>query len=125
MQTHSKADYAAYIASDDWAAKRRLYWASTDQACARCGTTDNLHVHHMTYERFGNELLSDLLGLCQGCHTLVHEEHRRLGGNLMQVTLKVVKQRPVKYERKAPPPFVPKHLRPGGGGWDRNTSWRP
>ena len=36
--------------------------------------TDNLEVHHRTYERLGEELASDLTVLCNRCHH-VHHQH--------------------------------------------------
>lgn len=43
-----------------------------DGGCRGCGTVDNLHVHHLTYERLGRELLTDLVTLCAGCHRKQH-----------------------------------------------------
>jgi len=31
-----------------------------------------LEVHHLSYRRLGNELLSDLIVLCVGCHKKQH-----------------------------------------------------
>jgi 5-methylcytosine-specific restriction endonuclease McrA len=33
-------------------------------------------VHHLTYERLGNELLIDLVSLCNGCHDQAHGKVR-------------------------------------------------
>jgi hypothetical protein len=46
--------------------------------CERCNKrTRYLEVHHLTYERFGRELLTDLQGLCKPCHNLADEERKR------------------------------------------------
>jgi len=51
--------------------------------CQACGTQKgSLHVHHVTYVRFGKEALTDLRGLCDTCHKKVHETHRKNGGDL-------------------------------------------
>jgi 5-methylcytosine-specific restriction endonuclease McrA len=51
--------------------------------CQACGNRKPpLHVHHKTYERFGKELLTDLVGLCDTCHKKVHADHRKNGGSL-------------------------------------------
>lgn len=42
-----------------------------------CGETERIHLHHKTYERIGEELLTDLVPLCPNCHTLVHVLERR------------------------------------------------
>jgi 5-methylcytosine-specific restriction endonuclease McrA len=59
--------------------KTTAYWTKYGRFCKACGSKKNLHVHHVTYERFGNELLTDLLGLCYTCHKGVHELHRKTG----------------------------------------------
>lgn len=46
------------------------------QACI-CGKTDELQLHHLTYERLGDEDLSDLTPLCADCHAMVHVLERR------------------------------------------------
>ena len=44
--------------------------------CEICGSTENLHVHHKTYEHHGYEhlYLEDLQCLCNDCHLKVHHE---------------------------------------------------
>lgn len=39
--------------------------------CERCGGRAE-HVHHLTYERLGDEDLCDLQALCIECHRLEH-----------------------------------------------------
>ena len=67
-------DYQAYMGSEEWrkrADRVLIFWKN---ACAICSTTKCLHVHHRTYERLGDELLTDLLPLCENCHKLFHEK---------------------------------------------------
>ena len=46
--------------------------------CERCGErTRRLEVHHLTYERFGRELLADLQALCKPCHDIADAERKR------------------------------------------------
>ena len=41
--------------------------------CSKCAVKgERLTVHHLTYERLGCELLSDLTPLCRGCHNEAH-----------------------------------------------------
>lgn len=42
-----------------------------DNKCTQCGSEDNLHIHHLTYDNEGNELLEDLVTLCSSCHSKV------------------------------------------------------
>lgn len=69
-----RVDYKAYIDSPAWAAKRRQVFAKYGRKCQECGSGANLHVHHKTYARLGNESLKDLKVLCADCHALEHEK---------------------------------------------------
>lgn len=64
-----KQAYTRYIGSPQW---RKLCRRVRDRAhnrCEKCGVLHGrLEVHHLTYERFQNELIADLLLLCVACH---------------------------------------------------------
>jgi 5-methylcytosine-specific restriction endonuclease McrA len=45
--------------------------------CEKCQSAINLNLHHLTYTRLGKEKLSDLITLCQSCHTKLHREERK------------------------------------------------
>jgi hypothetical protein len=112
------AGYDAYLASTTWEQKRQVVLARDGHKCAGCRDESNLHVHHCTYERFGNELLTDLITLCQACHKAVHELHRLRGGDLAMATAEALsvlragqpieqrrrrgKRRPVQTSRRRP-----------------------
>ncbi len=64
-------NYEAYLRSDEWTAKRRVILERDGYRCP-CGSRRHLHVHHLTYERLGHELLDDLVTLCRGCHRRLH-----------------------------------------------------
>lgn len=59
-----------------------LYWKTIaekkkyrDKKCAVCNSTQNLNVHHRTYEHHGYELRymwKDLVCLCHECHEKYH-----------------------------------------------------
>jgi len=72
-----KVDYEQYIHSEEWDRKRQ--WALTywGYKCATCFTSNNLEVHHRTYERLGHELITDLIVLCDDCHGKFHETIHR------------------------------------------------
>ena len=65
-------DYNDYMRSEDWKHVRRLKLEFAGNRCEKCGATDELHVHHLTYDRFGHENLTDLQVLCRDCHETVH-----------------------------------------------------
>lgn len=33
----------------------------------------NIHVHHVDYDRIGNERFSDLMVICADCHSMLHK----------------------------------------------------
>lgn len=72
------SSYADYIASPVWVATRSRYRASDlPQDCQLCGADEIIQLHHRTYERVGEELLTDLVPLCPTCHVLVHTLRKR------------------------------------------------
>ena len=76
------ANYAEYLASDLWKAKRAEYMASDlPKTCIACGSPD-IRLHHRTYTRLGREQLLDLLPLCNSDHVKVHEYERTHKTNL-------------------------------------------
>lgn len=66
-------DYQAYLLTDEWKERRDevLTWAL--HRCQVCNSGPPLHVHHRTYERVGDEDMSDLTVLCQECHERFHK----------------------------------------------------
>jgi 5-methylcytosine-specific restriction endonuclease McrA len=40
--------------------------------CELCGKRVPLDVHHRTYDRYGDELVDDLIALCRECHARHH-----------------------------------------------------
>jgi len=70
-------DYSTYIASLEWAAKRREVIARDGGRCRLCASTSNLEVHHSSYNNFGHEESVDLITLCHDCHLVVTDMLRR------------------------------------------------
>ena len=73
-----KAKHRAYLKSPQWKARRKNALGRAGGRCEDCGTERNLHVHHLTYKRHGNELQRDLRVLCARCH---RQRHRQGGRN--------------------------------------------
>lgn len=72
-----KEFYAEYIQSKEWQAKRK---ERIRLDCGKCrgfhfiAEKKNLHVHHKTYKRLGNEnVKTDLITLCSKHHKRVHK----------------------------------------------------
>ena len=66
-------DYAEYRKSPQWNARRKAVLKRDNYTCQQCKDTDiPLDVHHTTYERIGDEDLSDLVSVCRPCHDEIH-----------------------------------------------------
>jgi len=78
-----RADYAAWMSSADWLARRRAWhdqWTrrcGNEPTCQICGKPWSLRdgaLHHRSYQRLGHEADRDLVPLCrEPCHLLLHE----------------------------------------------------
>ena len=78
----TKLDYLEYLKSDHWKKLRHNMIDYTKNHCVICGNTENLEVHHNTYQRIGCEMFSDLAVLCKECHSLFHA---RLASNFNDI----------------------------------------
>lgn len=67
-----KAEYEAYLRTPEWRAVRGLVFERCGGVCEICEESPAEEAHHLTYERIGREELSDLMGVCKPCHTLIH-----------------------------------------------------
>jgi 5-methylcytosine-specific restriction endonuclease McrA len=68
-------NYGEYLESDKWKALAAETRRLANHRCQVCYSDGQLHIHHRTYERVGNEFQSDLIALCSSCHTLFHGKH--------------------------------------------------
>jgi hypothetical protein len=64
--------YEAYLNSKTWKFLRSRVLRRDDDLCQVCREAQAKHVHHLTYVRFGRELLADLLSVCVPCHEMLH-----------------------------------------------------
>ena len=70
--------YEAYINSPEWKLFRRTIIKARGKKCEDCSAAGPvLHLHHLTYERLGNELPEDVRLLCEPCHQKQHP-HKRI-----------------------------------------------
>lgn len=63
-----------YLNSTHWKIKRHQAIQRAGGECENCGASYDLVVHHLTYERLGQEEDDDLEVLCRECHRMVHEQ---------------------------------------------------
>ena len=64
--------YTLYLASPEWRLCRTRALERDRYTCRRCGVRPAKQVHHLTYERAGNEQLDDLISVCVACHGFIH-----------------------------------------------------
>ena len=60
--------YNQYLASPEWNSKKIRVRARDYGRCQLCRSNSFLDVHHLTYNRVGDEALFDLVTLCRHCH---------------------------------------------------------
>lgn len=65
--------YDEYTKTEEWALLRQQVKLRCDNICEKCGVAKVEVIHHISYERVGNENLEDLLGLCDICHQNEHK----------------------------------------------------
>lgn len=65
-------EYSKYIHSRTWKKKAKRRLEMDGYICQVCGK-EATDVHHLTYEHFKNEEMSDLVSLCRHCHDKAEE----------------------------------------------------
>jgi hypothetical protein len=58
--------YREYLQSEDWK-KKDDYFINHFKKCSKCGSTEQLGTHHVRYDNFGKEDISDVEVLCWYC----------------------------------------------------------
>lgn len=74
LQVEGYADYAEYLASEEWAVKRRKVFQRDGNRCQACLENDATEVHHLTYDRIFKEPMFDLVSICRQCHETLHRK---------------------------------------------------
>jgi len=65
--------YEQYLRSEIWLARRSRALQASGGVCFCCEDTDQLDVHHSTYQRLCEERPEDLVVLCRYCHRAAHQ----------------------------------------------------
>lgn len=78
-----KSEYQKYLASREWALLKEAVKKRSGGLCERCKFGFYEQTHHLTYERIGNELLGDLLGICTPCHEFLSGKHSQDPAQMM------------------------------------------
>lgn len=64
--------YESHMRSEKWQDLRRRVLKRAGGICEGCGERKAVQVHHLTYERLGDEMLFDLVAVCLACHEKIH-----------------------------------------------------
>jgi 5-methylcytosine-specific restriction endonuclease McrA len=68
--------YADYLQSDHWR-QFRAWILARDYGCRLCASRKWLEVHHLNYDRKGQERKEDVIVLCRKCHDKWHRKGPR------------------------------------------------
>lgn len=71
--------YREYLQSEHWM-QFRAKILSRDHGCRKCGSHKQLEVHHLTYDRLGEEQNTDVISLCHRCHKAMHRRTIAVSG---------------------------------------------
>lgn len=103
--------YADYLRSDHWQSVKTMV-RRTKRNCDGCSSVNSrMIVHHNTYRNLGHENLADLNYLCEGCHSHIHDYHRKHGNLTLKQATATILQR---YKRYRVPAVVN----------ERKSKWR-
>lgn len=70
-------NYRDYLSSEHWMYIKDKYFAKHKRVCFVCKSDEKICLHHITYDRLGDEIDSDLIPLCEKCHNEVHKRVRK------------------------------------------------
>jgi hypothetical protein len=71
----TRREYDLYLSSSHWRSLAARIKTARGNRCERCGETERLDAHHLTYDRIGHERDEDLMVLCRECHFSLHEKN--------------------------------------------------
>lgn len=67
--------YVEYLLTPHWKITRKRAVALAGGKCSNCGDLHKLQVHHLTYDHLWYEYTSDLVVLCDTCHSMIHGQY--------------------------------------------------
>ncbi|MGV8172340.1 MAG: sacsin N-terminal ATP-binding-like domain-containing protein [Candidatus Woesearchaeota archaeon] len=68
----SDKEKQAYYRTKEWKEIQEKCFNNSDYKCDECGSEEDLQAHHLTYENWGNETVTDLKCVCRSCHEKIH-----------------------------------------------------
>jgi 5-methylcytosine-specific restriction endonuclease McrA len=107
--------YEKHIKSQKWRNIRDSMFKLRGKKCESCGESSYaLEVHHLTYERMGNESPKDLMVLCKECHK--KEDNKRKHNSF-------VKRRNARINKAFMTWCLNSEAEPDGHEWERFCDW--
>ena len=70
-------EYNKYLESEKWHNKRLKVLERADYLCEGCRENEATEVHHLSYKHVFDELLFELVAVCNSCHTFIHKEDKK------------------------------------------------
>jgi 5-methylcytosine-specific restriction endonuclease McrA len=67
-----RKEYEDYRRSEIWRMKRKKVLKRAKGICEGCLDAEATQIHHITYDHIGDELLFELVALCDACHRKCH-----------------------------------------------------
>ncbi len=73
LAEYRKGSYAERRKSEEWSILKRWIHSRDGYRCRMCGRSKvELHLHHCSYDNYGEERLEDLITVCSVCHYRHH-----------------------------------------------------
>ncbi len=89
--------FSTYYYSPEWENTRQRIFLRDDHRCQACQKPAEC-VHHLTYDRLGEENDFDLISLCHACHIKVHNIQRDAGNLIILTPIEISKLNKLKLQ---------------------------
>jgi hypothetical protein len=73
------SEHDEYLQSREWREKRSLVMERCGGVCEGCRRAKATQVHHLSYEHWKDELLWELVAVCDNCHERAHTKREPNG----------------------------------------------
>jgi hypothetical protein len=84
--------YNAYLTTPAWKEKRAQALRRDKGVCQGCHARPATQVHHLSYKHAGDELLFELVSICDRCHDRAHADREEAGTMTPSAFLDAVKR---------------------------------
>lgn len=69
-------NYSLYLDSQKWHDKRKKVLERDKYLCQGCLSNKATQVHHLSYKNVYNEMLFELISVCNKCHETIHNNEK-------------------------------------------------